>query len=283
VSTVITDYEAYSTYHFRIVASNPVGETVSEDKTFETLPAPLPVVSGTTFSGVSPSGATLEAKVNPMRWATVYLFEYGTTPNYEEWTDISSSIGSDEFDHEVSAAISGLSAGTTYHFRAVAINFTGTKYGSDVAFTTPDRPRIDSSSSSSVGQTSAHLEAAVSPSSSATTVHFEYGTSTKYGSSTAEASIGSGTADQQVAADLSGLSPGTTYHFRAVATNSIGTTFGPDQTFATQQAPAPNPEPAPKKKKVKCKRGFVKRHGKCVRKHRKHRKKHRRHSNGRHG
>ena len=37
----------------------------------------------------------------------------------------------------VSANIAGLSAGTTYHFRIVASNTAGTRYGTDRTFTTP--------------------------------------------------------------------------------------------------------------------------------------------------
>ena len=49
--------------------------------------------------------------------------------------------------------------------------------------------------------------------------------------------IGSSLFPSDVGADLAGLAPGATYHFRLVATNGIGTTFGPDQTFTTT---APN-------------------------------------------
>ena len=62
---------------------------------------------------------------------------------------------------------------------------------------------------------------------------------------------------------ISGLTPGTTYHFRVVASNGVGTTAGPDQTFKTDAAAVPPPQPSPP---VKCKKGTVKRHGKCVKK-----------------
>ena len=83
----------------------------------------------------------------------------------------------------------------------------------------------------------------MTPVGTPTTYHFEYGTSTSYGSSAPapEASAGSGTSEQQETLDLSGLAPGTTYHYRlvAAATNSSGPvtettiTDGPDQTFTT--------------------------------------------------
>src|SRR5206468_1080131 len=60
-----------------------------------------------------------------------------------------------------------------------------------------------------------------------------YGTSTSYGSQTGSQSAGSGTSPVSVFANVSGLSPSTTYHFRLVASNAGGTTQGSDQTFTT--------------------------------------------------
>jgi hypothetical protein len=273
LSSVITDFEAYSTYHFRIVAQNNQGITKSADMTFETLPAPLPSISETAASDVTATKSTMEAQINPNRWATVYLFEYGPSASYGDSTEISASIGSDNLFHPVDDEVPNLTPGTTYHFRAVAINFTGTAYGPDEVFTTPDAPRIDQTSSSGIGATSAHLSAEVSPNSEPTTVYFEYGPSAAYGAGTPSAQIGSGTASQLTGADLSGLTPATTYHFRAVATNQLGTTRGPDQTFVTHTAPPPPVEEVVRRPK-KCKKGFVKRHGKCVKKKRKKKKKH---------
>ncbi len=45
--------------------------------------------------------------------------------------------------------------------------------------------------------------------------------------------LGSGFGPQSVSASVTGLAPGTTYHFQVVASNSAGTTTGPDETFTT--------------------------------------------------
>jgi hypothetical protein len=280
--SMITDYEAYSTYHFRVVAENSEGITKSPDATFETLAAPLPGIVGPTVSDISPSGATLEAEINPNRWATVYLFEYGPTPAYGGATEISQPIGSDNTEHPVSEEVSGLAPGTMYHLRAVAINFTGTAYSADQVFFTPAAPRIELTSSSGVAQSSAHLSASVSPNSAATMVHFDYGTSTAYGASTGDVPAGADPGVHSVGMDVAGLEAGTTYHFRAVAGNVHGTTFGPDQTFTTQAKPAEEVVPPPPPKK--CKKGFVKKNGKCVKKKKKKKKKkNKRQSTRRHG
>jgi hypothetical protein len=83
-----------------------------------------------------------------------------------------------------------------------------------------------------VASFSATLNGTVNPHGSTTSVHFQYGTTTNYSSATAN-QIFSGTTTQNVAASISGLTANTTYHFRIVATNSHGTSYGSDRTFAT--------------------------------------------------
>ena len=72
------------------------------------------------------------------RWSsepeTVY-FQYGRTTGYGSRTPNQTKIGNNY--QNVSANISGLSAGTTYHFRIVGTNSAGTRYGTDRTFTTP--------------------------------------------------------------------------------------------------------------------------------------------------
>ena len=123
----ISGLHPYTTYHYRLVASNSAGTTVGQDETFLTAPPDLPAIESTTSSpGATGTTATLEAQVNPGFGATVSRFQYGTSASYESSTPISESIGSDDSDHLASADVSGLTPGTTYHYRAVAINFTGT-------------------------------------------------------------------------------------------------------------------------------------------------------------
>ena len=127
--------------------------------------------------------------------------------------------------------------------------------------TRPSTPRARRRSrpppTSGVTQTGATLEAKVRPAFSPTTYHFEYGTGTSYGATTPEGpSIGAdNVAARREPGDQRPQSPGTTYHFRVVASNGVGTTAGPDQTFKTEAAAVPPPQPSPP---VKCKRGFVK-------------------------
>jgi hypothetical protein len=79
---------------------------------------------------------------------------------------------------------------------------------------------------------SAILTAQVDPHGLPTTVWFEYGETSAYGSRTPDQAIPAGDQPQPVGASVTGLDPGRTYHFRARATNNIGTADGDDRTFA---------------------------------------------------
>jgi len=130
------------------------------------------------------------------------------------------------------SSITGLIPGTTYYVRAYATNSVGTSYGNDVSLTTaPGVPTANTSAATSVASQSATLNGTVNPNGASTTVTFDYGTSTSYGDTvTAIQSPLTGTTAQSVTSGITGLTPGVTYHYRVKATNSVGTTYGFDQT-----------------------------------------------------
>lgn len=264
-------------YHYRLVAENSTGKTFGPDEAFFAAPPFAPGISDTTAEEISSTGARLSAQVNPHEGPTIYRFEYGTDTSYGSATPISQPVGDDTSNHLVTEAIAGLTPGTTYHFRAVAVNFGGTTHGPDQTFSTPDAPDIESSGASSVGMSSALLTAAVSAKASPTIVQFEYGTSPAYGQGTAQVGIGGSLLSRPVESRIDSLTPGTTYHFRAVAVNAIGTVAGPDRSFSTQPTPADGRGSAPKPRK--CRKGFVRRRSKCVKKKNRTNRK----STGRHG
>jgi hypothetical protein len=105
--------------------------------------------------------------------------------------------------------------------------------GESVVVTGP--PAATTRAATSASTTGASLNGSVNPHDSQTTYHFDYGPSTSYGSQipASDADVGSDNLDHPESQTLSGLTPGTTYHFRIVATNSVGATYGADQTFTT--------------------------------------------------
>ncbi len=203
-----------------------------------------PTVATEAASAVTQTSASLKATVNPNSVEVSEChFVYGTTTSYGSSVPCGSLPGSDKNPVEVSAPVTGLSPNTTYHFRIVATNTEGTREGSDQTLTTlPNPPTVVTGSASSVGQTSATLEATVNPEGGKVTeCTFEYGTSTSYGASVSCSSL-PGIA---VSATLGSLSPNTAYHYRIKAKNTGGTSYGSDQTLTTQAVPTPaSPAPA---------------------------------------
>jgi sugar lactone lactonase YvrE len=190
-------------------------------------------------TGVAPTAATLNGHLAPDGGFDVSdcHFDYGTDDTYGNTTPCAegSSFSSPAGVH---ADLTGLQPNTSYHFRLVVANANGSSSGADEAFTTPGPSTIDSQSAIDVTKTTATLQAQVNPNGLDTTYHFEYGTTAAYGSSIPipDADLGSDPSDQLASQDLTGLAPGTVYHFRVVATNAQGTTTGGDQTLQTVPA-----------------------------------------------
>jgi hypothetical protein len=121
-------------YHFRVVASSASGTTDGADQTF-TSASQAPAVSTGAATGVATTAATLNGTVNPESQSATYRFDYGTTTGDGQST-AATSAGSGSSAVNVSAALSGLAPGQTYHYRLEATNLTGTTYGPDQTFTT---------------------------------------------------------------------------------------------------------------------------------------------------
>ena len=135
ISANISGLMASHTYHFRIVAHNNGGTSYGSDRTFTTLSATgPPVVITNPATNVGRSSAILRGSVDPHGLTTTVYFQWGTTISYGHITASQTKTGNTY--QSVSAYISGLSANTTYHFRTVARNSAGTRYGSDKTFTT---------------------------------------------------------------------------------------------------------------------------------------------------
>ncbi len=94
-------------------------------------------------------------------------------------------------------------------------------------------PSATTEAATSVAKTEATLNGTVNPNGGETKYYFEYGLSKTYGSKTAEESAGSGTEAVKVSHAITGLTLHSTYHFRVVATNHAGTTYGADKVVFT--------------------------------------------------
>ncbi len=135
VSATVTELTANTTYHFRISATNAGGTSEGLDETFKALPFP-PGAEATKTTEITQTSATLNGRVGPEGAETVCRFEYGTTLAYGSSKPCTPPPGSGEGVVSESAAISELSANTTYDFRIVAESAGGKGEGRGT-FTTP--------------------------------------------------------------------------------------------------------------------------------------------------
>jgi hypothetical protein len=199
-------------------------------------PTTIPNVSTNPATDSSRTTATLNGAVFPDgRAVTECSFKWGTTTSYGRIAPCQGAIPTDEAEHPVTAALSGLTGNTTYHFRLVAGNSAGTVQGEDREFSTTGPPQV-SEEIAAVAPTAATLGAKIDPSGLETTYYFEAGPGTSYGKripADSNLSAGVGFSPVGVSTALSGLTAGTTYHFRLVATNAAGTTVGPDRQLHT--------------------------------------------------
>lgn len=94
-------------------------------------------------------------------------------------------------------------------------------------------PTVTTSTAADITESSATLNGVVNPHGQATNAWFEWGLTTAYGNMTPLQDVGSGDTGTTFNDTLTGLAPGTTYHFRAAAQNASGTSYGADQSFTT--------------------------------------------------
>jgi hypothetical protein len=230
-------------YRLRVNSSDGA-RNAGEGESFYLESFPPPVIGGVAASSVSQFSATLNATLETGEALVSYHFEYGTTTAYgsiapipDDYTPLTNETV------PLSQPVSGLQAGTTYHYRLVASSPGGTNVaGPDETFTTlpVPAPEAQTGPSSEVGVGSATVAGTVDPHGENTTYLFEYGTSAAYGSSwpTVLADMGALEGPQPVIVTIPNLLPKTTYHYRLIANNGGGSSYGQDMTFTTGEYPA---------------------------------------------
>jgi hypothetical protein len=235
----ITGLEPNTTYHYRGAAENEFGVAHTEGETFTTLALKPLVVKQLPATTITRVTATISGSVNPEKSATTYRILYGETSSYGQHTaefQAGESLGEVPF----SVGLEALEPVQTYHYAVQATNQAGTVTGPDETFTTgaPTPPGVTTGGASSVTLTTATVAGTIETRELSTSYVLELGTSSEYGTNIA-GEAGAGSEPVNIEVPLQYLAPGTTYHYRFVAINSDGRTYGADETFTTPAYSAP--------------------------------------------
>jgi hypothetical protein len=249
VEASVTELIPGTTYHCRLRATNATGLfNDGTDSTFTTLPLPPVANEAPAYATeITTEGAILNGLVNPGNGSTVYHFAYGEEAGSYPHALPTVGIGAGFEAISVEQAIpsGSLAPGTTYHFALTASNSSGTVTGPDEIFTTPSNgapstrpPLAETGPAESIGQNTATVSGTVDPEGLITGYRIDFGLDAHYGTVVSVGNVGSGDAAVAVSQALSGLQPGTTYHYRIVAFSAAGTTSGGDRSFTTSILPA---------------------------------------------
>jgi hypothetical protein len=141
VSAGISDLKPNTLYHFQVSGTNSAGTQSSGDAEFTTAKS-APAASTGSAGSITPTAATLAGTVNASNETTTVTFEYGTTGAYGQRVSAAPGTLTGTENTQVSATLSDLEPNTTYHYRVVAVNPTGTTVGEDGTFITPLKPAV---------------------------------------------------------------------------------------------------------------------------------------------
>jgi len=199
--------------------------------------AAYPTMLSVPASNIDFTGATLNGVYNDGGTGSVDVrFEYGVTTSLGSSTSYVTKTGNGSYN----ATLTGLSANTTYYFRAMGVNSNGPAFGSPTLnFTTKSYSlsTVITTPASNIGSTTATLNGAFTG-SGPTQTYFEYGTSSNSLNHLTSYLTQSGSSSFSI--NASNLNPNTTYYFRAVVKNSIGVSYGtPILSFTTGRSNPP--------------------------------------------
>lgn len=187
---------------------------------------------------LSLSGATLSGDLDSNGLLTSWAFQYGNTSALGLSTAFKDVGATPVSEVAVSAELTGLTPGTRYYYRLIAKNPDGIAYGTEESFRTQAlAPTITKTWIASMSDTTSQVDAQINPHGLSTTWAVRFGTTSSFGSWSADRSVGSGEDLLTVGIALNNLSRDTNYVIQAVATNAVGTHFGAVMTFSTTGAP----------------------------------------------
>ena len=231
-------------YHIRAYAKNKIGVAYGEAKTFTTTKDIVsPTVTTATVTQITETTAVAGGNVTSDGGAEITErgVVYATTQNpTTNNIKVKSGTGTGSFTCDLTV----LQPNTKYYVRAYAINEKGTAYGEEVTFITNKQivlPSVITSAITQITETSAVAGGNVTSDGGASVTERGVVYATTQNPTTNNIKVKSGTGTGSFTCNLTDLQPNTTYYVRAYATNEVGTAYGEEVSFTTQeQSSTPN-------------------------------------------
>ncbi|MEX0981773.1 MAG: DUF1566 domain-containing protein [Bacteroidales bacterium] len=150
--------------------------------------------------------------------------------------DASRNLGSIASLGTYGDTLKGLTSGSKYYFRAYALNGAGEYYGKQVSFTTLafQLPVVTTSNADSISTATVKVGGIVTDDGGDAVTERGVYYSTSAGAETTGTKEVIGSGSGEFSGSLTGLTAGTTYYVKAYATNSAGTAYGSEVSFATE-------------------------------------------------
>jgi hypothetical protein len=229
----------------RLYAAAPFGQASRGVYVLDESSPILPTATLDSIDNVTATSADLHATIDPNGPpATRYHFEYSLDGS--SWVPLPEVVlGTQDdpqpVDEHLEPPPIGLQPNTEYHVRLLAGRKFAAPVISDVLTFTTDAvpPLVETAGAPVRTTTTAQFNGRVTPRNTATTYRFEYGTqgpcSANPCTATPDTPAGSDDLTKLVAAQVSGLTPDTTYHYRLLAENGVGAPVsGGDMTVRTR-------------------------------------------------
>ena len=222
-----------TTYYVRAYAVNSAGTAYGNEITF-TASAVVPVITTATVINITRTAATSGGNITSDGGSPVNVS--GVCWGTSHYPSIEGAFTTDgTLTGTFASNISGLIPGTIYYIRAYATNSAGTAYGDEVTFTTNQMGLavLTTTDVSSVTSVSAVSGGNITDDGEGKITVRGICWSTAPAPSITDNITANGKGTGSFTSNITGLMPGTSYHVRAYATNSAGTSYGNDITFTT--------------------------------------------------
>lgn len=241
-SATLKGLTASTKYYMRAYAKSDKGVGYSATVEFTTDKEQVVSLTQATVTDRTSSSVTITAQMAYESFSTIKEkgICYGQTANPSvDGTKISDS----STEHKVTATITGLKEGDTYHARAYAITRDGTFYSGDIAFTTETTyaPSVSKPSVYDKTETGAKVRASIRTNGGLEVTAKGICYSSTNAKPTLEDLVAISTeADNSILVSLSDLQGGVTYYVRSYATNAKGTGYSEEvEQFTTTKHTEP--------------------------------------------